>query len=173
MKVADIETGEIIGTVKKERTDKQNKDFVMLYRRFIEQIAELGMKDAQALRVLLFLVKHMDGSNALVVPMTLISDMLNITRQTVSAKIKYLENNGWICVYKSGRQNVYVINPEVVWTSYAYQKTYCKFEANVMLGSQDNWRIAKKDGLNLKHIDMNILKQMAEKEFSSEAEDEE
>lgn len=171
-KVCDPVTGEILGTMEPERPDKQNRDFVMMYRKFIERIADLGMNDAQALRVLLFLARHMDGRNALVVPMSLIADMLKITRQTVSSKIKYLETNGWICVFKTGRQNVYVVNPDVIWTSYDYQKSYCKFDAKVMLDCKDNWNIiSNNDKMNLRHIDMNVLKQMAEKEFPDLTED--
>ena len=47
----NLETGELL----EEKPDsKQNKDFVMLYRRYINQIAELGSKDTNALKVLLF-----------------------------------------------------------------------------------------------------------------------
>lgn len=172
------ETGEILGEVEfvdngeSPKTDKadrsrENSDFVMLYRMFIQQIADLGMKDAQALRVLLFLIRHMDTKNALAVPMNVISDMLGLSRQTVSSKIKFLANNGWIEVYKLGKSNVYTVNPDVVWTSYADQKSTCKFEANLLLSSVDNWAILnkKKNQMTLRHIDREVLKTLAEKEF--------
>lgn len=160
-------TGEIIGEVVQPERDrsKENADFVMLYRRFIQQLAGLGTQDAQALRVLLFLIRHMDTKNALAVPMSLMSEMLGVTRQTVSAKIKFLSDNGWISIYKLGRANVYVVNPELVWTSYADQKAYCKFDAAVMLSSDDNWQLRKPDKVALRHIDRDVLKTLAEKEF--------
>lgn len=169
----DTETGEVLGNIIAEPTTDQkpdratsNKDFVMLYRHFISQIADLGMQDAQALRVLLFLVRHMDTKNALAVPMSLISDILELSRQTVSAKIKFLSDNGWITIYKLGRQNVYVVNPDVVWTAYGDQKSYCRFEANVLLSDKDNWQLSKKkDSIGLRHIDRDVLKSLAEKEF--------
>ena len=168
----DRETGEILGDIvspEKNKSDRsrENSDFVMLYRLFIQQIADLGMQDSQALRVLLFLIRHMDTKNALAVPMNVISDMLGISRQTVSAKIKFLTKEGWIGVYKLGKSNVYTVNPDVVWTSYADQKSTCKFEANVMLSSVDNWEIMnpKSNKMNLRHIDREVLKTLAEKEF--------
>ena len=164
-------TGEILGKVVSEKQERahDNKDFVMMYRRFISQIADLGVEDAQALRVLLFLVRHMDTKNALAVPMALMSDMLGLTRQTVSSKIKFLSNTGWISVYKLGRQDVYVVNPDFVWTAYGDQKSYCKFEANVLLSDDDNWKINKKrDSIGLRHIDRDVLKTLAEKEFPEE-----
>lgn len=163
---AVTEDGEVIGNITPEPARaRQNADYVMLYRRFIQQVSDLGMEDAQALRVLLFLTRHMDTKNALAVPMALISDILKISRQTVSAKIKYLSDNGWISIYKLGRSNVYVVNPDVVWTSYADQKAYCKFESAVMLSMDDNWDVAKKDKTTLKHIDREVLKKLADMEL--------
>lgn len=164
-------TGEILGKVVSESQERahDNKDFVMMYRRFISQIADLGIEDAQALRVLLFLVRHMDTKNALAVPMNLMSEMLGLTRQTVSTKIKFLSENGWISIYKLGRQNVYVVNPDFVWTAYGDQKAYCRFEANVLLSDEDNWKLNKKrDSIGLRHIDRDVLKTLAEKEFPEE-----
>lgn len=170
-----VVVGEFVPAGDKNNTDepnkrdrsKENSDFVMLYRRFIQQIADLGMKDSQALRVLLFLVRHMDTKNALAVPMSLISEMLGLSRQTVSNKIKFLAADGWISIYKLGKANVYTINPDVVWTAYGDQKSTCKFEANVMLSSVDNWELAnrKTDRMSLRHIDREVLKTLAEKEF--------
>lgn len=150
----NLDTGELL----EEKPDsKQNKDFVMLYRRYINQIAELGSKDTNALKVLLFLVKNMDNRNALAVTFKTISELIHMTRQTVSNKIKYLEKNGWIYIYKLGRENVYVINPDVVWTSYDKEKRYFKFDAKVILDCKDNWDILKKDMQTVRHIEKDIL----------------
>lgn len=167
MAIVDTDTGEIL-EVRDRATERkaENKDFVMLYRKFINQLAELGMQDSQALRVLLFITRHMDNRNALAVPMTLIAEMLDVSRQTVSAKIKYLAENGWIAVYKLGRQNVYIVNPDVVWTSYAEEKAYCKFESMVMLSSSDNWAVSPKDDrMHVRHVDRDVLSRLAMQEF--------
>jgi len=39
---------------------------------------------------------------------------------------------------KSGTSNVYIVNPDVAWTSYADQKATCNFHANVILCSSEN-----------------------------------
>lgn len=169
IKKFDDQTGEILDD---NDRSKENRDFVMLYRKFVSQVAELGMTDVQALRVLLFLIRHMDTKNALVVPMTLMSDMLGITRQTVSTKIKYLQEHGWIQVMRVGRQYVYTINPDVAWTSYADQKQYCRFEANVMLSADDNWELKGKNRVTLRHLDKSVLKALAAQEFDEDCADE-
>lgn len=158
----DTETGEISATTPRA---KEDRDFVKMYRQFVSQIADLSMQDVQALRVLLFLVRQMDSKNALVIPMSLIADMLGITRQTVSAKVKYLESEGWISIMRVGRQNVYIVNPDVFWTAYADQKSFCRFEAQVVLSSEDQWSIRRDDHATLKHVDRGVLRSLAEREF--------
>lgn len=140
-----------------KKSKKQNKDFIMMYRRFINQVAELGAKDPIALKVLLFLVRNMDNRNALAITVNLISSMSGMCRQTVSKKIKYLEANGWIFIYKIGHEKVYVINPDVVWTSYADDRKYCKFDAKIILDCKDNWDVLSKDKQIIKHIEKDIL----------------
>ncbi len=166
--LVDPETGEHLANANLEGLEKQdkkqNRDFVMLYRKFISQIADLGMRDATALKILLFLVKHMDNRNALAVNMSLISTMTGVTRQTVSLKLKYLHNNGWITICKIGHQNIYIVNPDVVWTAYDREKAYCKFDAKVMLDKDDNWHLNNnRDVARVKHIDKDALKYIASK----------
>jgi hypothetical protein len=161
--VVDTFTGEILGNCNfKDNKNKRNKDFVMLYRQFINQIADLGVRDPLALQVLLFLVKHMDNRNALAVTMSLIADITGLTRQTVSKKIKILEAEGWIAIGKIGKQNVYIVNPDVVWTSYQDDKSYCRFDAKVMLDPNDNWKLKSQDTAKVKHIEKDILKGLAD-----------
>lgn len=155
----DTTTGEVL---KETSRNKENQDFVMLYRHYINQIADIGLQDAKALTVLLFLVRNMDGKNSLIISMKMLSEMLDMSRQTLSKKIKFLQDNGWIQVFKVGTANAYVINPDVVWTSYADQKKYCKFEATVMLDYSDSWDINNKDKQNIKHIQEDILKKIIE-----------
>lgn len=159
----NTDTGEILNEIKDDPS-RENQDFVMMYRRFIQQVADLGLEDTQALRVLLFLIRHMGVDNAIAVPMSLISDMLDLSRQTISTKIKYLSDNGWISIYKLGRQNVYCVNPDIVWTSYANQKKYAKFNATVMISSVDQWELSKKNQGKVKVIDKNLFKKLADGE---------
>ena len=144
---------------------RENQDFVMLYRKFIAQIADLGAENTTALRVLLFLIKHMDGTNALGVPQKLMSDMMGVSRQTINGAIRYLEQNGWIQVYKLGKSNIYVVNPDVVWTSYADQRAYCKFQGTFLLSSEDNWEITSKDRTQVKYLDPLTVREMADREY--------
>lgn len=162
MQVVDRDTGEVIDhaqttpdqqpTAKKTSRRTENQDFIMLYRHYVQQIADLGMENSTALKVLLFLIRNMDGTNAIGVTQSLIAEMTGLARQTVSKAIKYLEANGWIQIFKLGRANIYVVNPDVVWTSYADQKQYCKFKGTLLLSSVDNWEVRKKNTTHVKQL---------------------
>lgn len=179
MQAYSIDTGEIMDNAQivsngpvKEPSNKdearENKDFVMLYRHFIKQISDLGVENPTALRILLFLIKHMDGFNAIGAPQKLIASMLGLSRQTVSTHIAYLQDHGWIEIYKLGKANVYIINPEVVWTSYAGQKAYCKFQGTFLLDSDDQWAIPTRERTQVKYLDPLMLAKMAGVEFPEE-----
>lgn len=118
--------------------EQKNKEFIQIYRNHIDDVARLAGENYTSYKLFLLLCKHMDGTNALCVSRTALAELLSCTEKTVSRAVKYLKDNGWICVLKSGTSNVYIVNPDVAWTSYANQKSYCKFQANVLLSSSEN-----------------------------------
>lgn len=138
------------------RKDKENRDFIMVYRSGIYAESELVEKNPTAYRVLLFLLRHMDSQNAVIIPQHYIAERLNRTRQTISRAIKYLKDNNWICVLKAGNQAVYIVNPDMYWTSYAEDKKYCKFTASVVISSADQpdqWDETYTHKAHFRHVD--------------------
>ena len=118
--------------------EQKNKDFIQLYRNHIDDISKLARENGRAYDLFMLLIKHMDGTNALGVSMVALTEIIGLSRQSVSKSIKYLKDNGWIDVLKSGSSNVYIVNPDIAWTSYGNQKQYCKFRANILLSSSEN-----------------------------------
>ena len=118
--------------------EQKNRDFIQIYRDHVDDIARLAGENYTAYKLLLLLCKHMDGTNALCVSNNALQELLDCCKNTVIRAVKYLKDNGWICVLKSGTSNVYIVNPDVAWTSYGNQKQYCKFQANVLLSSSEN-----------------------------------
>ena len=139
--------------------EQKNRDFVQFRRPFLDAVTELGSNNAMAFKLFMFLCKHMDGGNALCVSMQTLCELIETSRQTLSKSVKYLKDNGWVCVLKSGTSNVYIVNPDVAWTSYGYQKSYCKFTATVMLSSTENNTFLKspKASNHFKTIDSNFI----------------
>lgn len=149
----------------KEQMKKQikNKDFVQLYRGTIGPIINLAETNVTAFKLFMIIIGHMDGYNALCISNIALQELMGCSKNTVIRTIKYLREQGWIFVHKVGTSNVYVTNPELVWTSYSTQKAYCKFPANVMLTPTEN-----SDYLNnpkavnrFKQIDSDYIKECA------------
>ena len=156
-----------------EKTDnKQNRNFVQFYREFMDDVSRLGVENPVAFRLFMFIAKHMDNNNALCVSMKALEEILGYSRQTLSKAVKYLKENGWLCVLKSGTSNIYVMNPNIVWTSYDNQKSYCKFQTNVIISPMENAEYLKnsKASFKYKQIDDNFINGVREKRIERQIE---
>ena len=118
--------------------EQKNKDFIQLYRNHVDDVAKLARENGKAYDLFMLLIKHMDGTNALCVSNKALQELLTCSKPTVCKAVNYLRDNGWVCILKSGTSNVYIVNPDVAWTSYGNQKTYCQFQSNVLLSSTEN-----------------------------------
>ena len=121
-----------------EQRNRENKDFVMYFRPFMDELTKMAGENYTAYKLFQFFCKNMDGTNALVVSMNALSEIMETSTKTIQRAVKYLKDNGWVCVMKSGTSNVYIVNPDVAWTSYAEQKATCSFQANVILCGSEN-----------------------------------
>lgn len=148
---------------------KKNRDFFQVSRAFALNLAELASESKTAFKIFMFLAKHMDGANALCVSMLALEDALGISRSTANRAIKHLKNNGWICVLKTGTSNIYVLNPKVVWSSYANQKKYCQFKTNVIISPTENEDYIddapRQMTQKVKHVNDKMLHAIAESEL--------
>lgn len=153
--------------------ESKNDNFVQLYREHINDIANLALSNKPAYRLFMLLIEHMDGTNALAVSNAALQELLGYSKVTVCKAIKFLKDNGWVCILKNGTSNVYVVNPEVAWTSYDNQKKYCKFNANVLLSSTENAEYLNNPNASthFKTIDAEFMKtaQRKRKQFLEEA----
>lgn len=93
-------------------TSDKNRNYVRFNRNYLMDITELS---PHALKVFLFLSQNMDANNALCVSMKELEEALELSQSTLSAAIKYLEENKWLCIRKQDTCNVYTINPEIAW----------------------------------------------------------
>lgn len=118
--------------------ESKNKDFVQLYRKHIDDLTRLARDNGRAYDLFMFLIKNMDGYNALCVSTNVLAEIMEVSTRTIFRASKYLKDTGWICILKSGSTNVYIVNPDIAWTSYGNQKAYCKFTTNVLLSSTEN-----------------------------------
>lgn len=160
----------IIINLKDTNESRQNKDFIQFYRSFLDEIAELGSENIAAFKLFMFITKHMDNNNALCVSMKSLQELLGYSRQTLSKAVKYLKEKGWLCTLKSGTTNIYILNPKIVWTSYDSQKTYCKFQTNVIVTPSENAEYLKNidASFKYKHINEDFINEVKKKHVEQE-----
>lgn len=161
-------------TSENNEKNRQNRDFVQFYRPFMDEIAELGAENPVALKIFMFISKNMDNNNSLCVSMNALVEILGYSRQTLSKGIKYLKEKGWVCVLKSGTSNIYILNPDIVWTSYDGQKQYCKFQTNIIVSPSENAEYLKNHNASFKYkqIDDRFIESVKDKQetFEQQAE---
>ena len=101
---------------------------------YLRKIADESPK---ALKLLFFIFDHMDKYNAVVCSYKVLQEALAISESTIKRAVKYLKNNGFISVYKTGTSNVYIANPNLVWNSWGNNIKYCEFPANIILSATE------------------------------------
>lgn len=94
-------------------------------------------ENPKALELLFFIFDHMDKYNAVICSYKVLQEALSMGQATVARSIKYLKDNGFLYVYKTGTSNVYVANKELVWNSWGTNTKYCEFPANILLSKTE------------------------------------
>lgn len=100
-------------------------------------------ENPKALKLLFFIFDHMDKYNAVICSYQVFQEALGMSSRTVSRCVKYLKDNGFVYIYKSGSSNVYVANKDLVWNSWGNNIEYCEFPANVVLSKSEQEEHAK------------------------------
>lgn len=94
-------------------------------------------ENPKALKLLFFVFDHMDKYNAVMCSYQVFQEASGLSKATVQRCIKYLKDNGFLYVYKSGSSNVYVANKDLVWNSWGNNVEYCEFPANIVLSASE------------------------------------
>ena len=79
----------------------------------------------------------MDQENALIVSQETLSEYFGISKRTIIRQLNVLKEKGFIEIIKSGTTNVYLVNANIAWTSYANKREYAQFKANVFVSKSE------------------------------------
>ena len=71
----------------------------------------------------------MDQENALIVSQETLSEYFGISKRTIIRQLNVLKEKGFIEIIKSGTANVYLVNANIAWTSYANKKRVCAVQS--------------------------------------------
>jgi len=129
-----------------QRTEKQEaavrerekkspyRNFAQLNRENIPHLDRACRDNPTAVRILLFILQHMDHYNALLCPYQVFEEYLGLSQATVARSLKYLKDKGFIAVEKKpGIGNKYILNDNLAWTSSGANLKNSRFPATVGL----------------------------------------
>jgi DNA-binding transcriptional MocR family regulator len=129
MDVLDKKTGELY---------EGNPHFFQFREHNFKMIRNLNTKSPIAANMFFFLIENMDKkTNALIVSQEALCEVLNCSRMTVHNAIKLLTAEKYVQVLKSGVNNVYCINADIVWTKRANEIYHARFNASIYLSSSE------------------------------------
>ena len=131
----DRNTGEILSTTPVRKSSYER--WAQLNLKNISALNKLIKENPTSARVLLTMIDKMDNRNAIVISMKALSEILLLSRSTLHRSIQFLKENGLIKVYKSGSSNVYAVNDDIVWKSYATNRKFSAFDAKVILSKDE------------------------------------
>ena len=100
-------------------------------------VSKLAKDHYLANAVFHFLVENMDKTNALIVSYDAMQEHFGKTRKTIYNGIKYLRDNGYIKIVKSGNMNVYCVNAQIVWSQSQEKIKYARFNATVYVSKKE------------------------------------
>lgn len=129
MEILDKKTGELT---------EGNAPFFQFRKHNFKMLRKLNESSPSAANLFLFLIENMNEStNSLVVSQDALAEVLECTRMTVYRATKQLIEGKYIQVLKSGVNNVYCVNADIVWTKKANQLYHARFNASVYLTSSE------------------------------------
>lgn len=138
----------------REREKKSRfPQFLQYNEKHLSILLKISEENRTAFKIFVFILENMDKLNAVVCSYQVLQERFKISRSTASRAVKYLKDNGYVGIYKSGTSNVYVLNPDIAWKNTGDKVKYCRFPANVVLSSSEQEK-----------MDFDKLKVLKEKE---------
>jgi len=128
--VVDYSTGEV---------ETVNDNFVQLYLDNIDTIAGIIGENPMGAKIFMWLLKHMDKRNALVISQQALAEAIGVHRNSVANATTYLKEKKAVAVFKSGNTNIYAVNAQIAWKSDANGKKHAWFDAKVYIAEFEQY----------------------------------
>jgi hypothetical protein len=129
MAILDKKTGELVDG---------NPPFFQFRKHNFKLIRKLTSENRIAAELFFFLVENMlESSNSVIVSQDALCEVLGVTKRSIYTATKHLIEGKYIQVLKSGVNNVYCVNADIVWTKRAGEIYHARFNASVYLTSTE------------------------------------
>ena len=137
--------------------ERKNSNFYMFYKtkESSAKVRSLIKKNAVAAMLFMFLAEQADRNNAVVASGKALASLLEVSEATISRALKVLTEKketgepSYLEIVKSGGTNVFILNPEIVWSAWRTGKDYCLFGNAKVLLSTDEQDMALKKRLTM------------------------
>jgi len=121
-----------------------NPDFVQLRSPHgIRAMKALVKSNKNAASLFYLLMEYMDKQNCLVASMDTLGELMDWSRSTTSRAVRFLRENNYVSVFKTGSSNVYTLNADVVWRTDNDKRVTALFTANVLLSLKEQDELVK------------------------------
>jgi hypothetical protein len=115
-----------VDTLQKEKIYKKNQvdgGFYMMSRKAESNLRELQRNNPSAALVFSVLREHMQiGTNAITISNEALCKILTKSRPTISRATKYLSENSYVQIIKTGNINTYVVNERIAFSGKPEQR---------------------------------------------------
>ena len=129
MDILDKDTGEI---------SERNAPFFQFRKHNFNLIRKLIDENPIASKMFMFFIENMNQhSNSLVVSQESLSEVLGCGRTSIYNAVKHLVEGKYIQVLKSGVNNVYCVNADIVWTKKRGELYHARFNTSIYLTSSE------------------------------------
>lgn len=133
----------------KKKAEEEKKSAFTNFAQFnlneLEGIQRMISEKPVALKILLFIIKEMDGYNNLVCSYKVLQELTGRGRTTVSNAVKYLKEHNFVAVYKAGTTNVYSANSNLVWKSWGKNQKYARCTGAIVLSLSEQDQAFQKE----------------------------
>lgn len=132
---------------KRRKAERQSgfRNFYQVNRKYSYIFDMLLQHNPTAMRMLDFIVEHMEKNNTLFATASTVAIGLGVSESTISRCKKCLEKMGIIEVQKYGGANVYIVNPQLIWGDWSKKRKDCPFTGMIPLPEAPEEAVIKKD----------------------------
>lgn len=125
---------------------EKNEPFFQFRKHNFAILEKMYREYPKAGELFVFFVKNMnEKTNSLVISQESIGKVLQCSRMSTHRILKYLIDNQYIKIIKSGTTNIYCVNADIVWTQSPEGLKYAKFNSTIYVFEDEQEEIIKQE----------------------------
>jgi len=123
-----------------DKLQKRNQGHVSPYLRWSQKNLEhtskltwLSLNHPVSMAIFVLFEDRMDKKNGVICSQKALAEMLNVSIRTIIRAISVLEEREFVRVYKTGKENIYAVNDDIVWKTSHNKRWMSRFQADVII----------------------------------------